>query len=68
MINHYNVYKTIYMHFNKLNVRVGEKIKRGQVIGNVGNTGYSTGQHLHYEVRYSNVPLNPIEFLVYEKG
>jgi murein DD-endopeptidase MepM/ murein hydrolase activator NlpD len=68
MVNHYNGYKTVYMHFSKLNVKEGQKVKRGQVIGNVGNTGYSTGPHLHYEVRYNNVPLNPIKFLVYENG
>lgn len=67
MVNHQNGYKTVFMHFDKCSTREGQQVKRGQVIGYVGNTGYSTGPHLHYEVRYNNVPINPMNFLIYEK-
>jgi murein DD-endopeptidase MepM/ murein hydrolase activator NlpD len=67
MVNHQNGYKTVYMHFDKHAVKEGQQIKRGQVIGYIGNTGYSTGPHLHYEVRHNNVPVNPMNFLIYER-
>ena len=49
--------------FTKIKVSEGEKIKTGKVLGIQGTTGRSTGEHLHYEVRYKNVPLNPKKFL-----
>lgn len=55
-------YSTIYGHLNKILVKKGEKVKRGQLIGLMGSTGRSTGTHLHYEVRLHNRPLNPINF------
>jgi murein DD-endopeptidase MepM/ murein hydrolase activator NlpD len=61
-INHGYGYKTVYAHLQKIHVFVGQKIKRGQVIGTVGNTGLSTAPHLHYEVRKNNIPVNPIHF------
>jgi len=58
VVNHGYGYETLYGHLHKYQVRVGQKVKRGQVIGQVGNTGKSTGPHLHYEVivrgRYDN--------------
>jgi murein DD-endopeptidase MepM/ murein hydrolase activator NlpD len=62
VIDHGYGYKTLYAHLRKTIVRPGQKVKRGQIIGFVGNTGLSIGPHLHYEVRKENRPLNPIHY------
>jgi len=62
IINHGFGYKTLYAHLNDFNVKVGQKVKRGDVIGFVGNTGFSTGPHLHYEVIKNNQKVNPINY------
>ena len=62
VIDHGFGYATRYAHLNKISVYKGQQIKRGQVIGLLGNSGKSTGPHLHYEVRYMNRPLNPFYF------
>ncbi len=59
IINHGFNYKTLYGHLNGFKVRKGAKVSRGDVIAFMGNTGKSTGVHLHYEVHYKNVPTNP---------
>ena len=61
-IDHGNGYVTCYGHLHKRNVSKGEKIERGQFIGTVGNTGRSTGSHLHYEIKYKNKRLDPSDF------
>jgi murein DD-endopeptidase MepM/ murein hydrolase activator NlpD len=61
-INHGYGYQTRYAHMSKFIVSVGQKIKRGQVIGYVGNTGQSQGDHLHYEVLVNGKKVNPIHF------
>jgi len=61
-INHGFGYETVYAHLSKMNVRRGEKVKRGFVIGHVGNTGKSTSPHLHYEVRKGRVAIDPLNF------
>ncbi len=55
-------YETLYGHMARIDVQVGEKIKKGQKIGIVGSTGTSTAPHCHYEVRFKGTPVNPIHF------
>ncbi len=61
-INHGYGYKTIYAHLSKSLVRQGQKVKRGDIIALSGNTGVSTGPHLHYEVLKDNVKVNPTAY------
>lgn len=61
-INHGFGYKTAYAHLSKILVKRGQKVKRGQVIAKSGDTGLSTGPHLHYEVEHNGVKLNPDRF------
>lgn len=63
VIDHGYGYKTYYAHTSKFYVKVGQRVKRGDLVAAVGNTGSSTGAHLHYEVRLNGVPLNPKKFL-----
>lgn len=63
VIDHGYGVTTRYGHLSKIKVSEGERVKEGRVIGLQGSTGRSTGDHLHYEVRYRNVPLNPKRFL-----
>ena len=62
MINHGFGYKTRYAHCSKYKCRKGQKVKRGDLIGFVGNTGQSSGPHLHYEVFKNNRQINPVNF------
>ena len=61
-INHGFGYETLYAHMSKYIVKKGQKVKRGEVIGYVGNSGISTAPHLHYEVRKDNKKINPVNF------
>ena len=61
-LNHGFGYKTRYGHLSKMYVSVGDSVTRGQVIADVGNTGVSSGSHLHYEVRFRNKTVNPIHY------
>jgi len=61
-IEHGFGYKTVYAHMSKITTRKGRKVKRGDIIGYVGNTGRSVGSHLHYEVHKNGRALNPINF------
>ncbi|HVN57310.1 MAG TPA: M23 family metallopeptidase [Bacteroidales bacterium] len=62
IINHGFGYKTLYAHLDHFNVRVGQKVKRGEVIGFVGSTGASLAPHLHYEVEINGEKVDPINF------
>lgn len=59
LIEHGFGYETLYGHLNGFNVKIGDKVKRGNVIGFVGNSGTSTGPHVHYEVHRNGEPVNP---------
>jgi len=61
-IDHKNGYSTAYAHLSKIEVQTGKRVERGQVIGYIGSSGRSTGPHLHYELRYHGVPINPGKF------
>jgi len=64
IISHSNGYKTLYGHLNSFNVKQGDRVARGRKIGEVGNTGYSTGPHLHFGMYDRNNRLiNPLELL-----
>ena len=67
VISHGNGITTHYLHLSKFLVKAGQKIKRGDVIGLVGNTGKARGPHLHYEVRVNNKPVNPYNYILEEE-
>ncbi len=62
MIDHGFGYETLYGHMSRFNVRPGQKVKRGDLIGFVGNTGKSTAPHLHYEVHINGKAVNPVNY------
>lgn len=62
-VDHKNGYQTWYAHLSKIYVRNGEVVAKGETIGAVGNTGFSTGPHLHLEIRKNGVAKNPINYL-----
>jgi len=61
-IDHGFGYVSLYAHLSKYNVRIGDKVKRGDIIGYVGNTGRSAGPHLHYEIFKDDQRINPLNF------
>jgi murein DD-endopeptidase MepM/ murein hydrolase activator NlpD len=63
IVDHGNSLATLYAHQSKIGVSVGQQVKKGQVIGYVGMTGYATGPHLHFEIRIYGVPVNPRNYL-----
>jgi len=65
-VDHGYGYVTKYAHLSGVNVQVGQKIKRGDVIGFSGNSGYSTGPHLHYEVIKNGTKVNPFDYFYAE--
>ena len=63
LLDHGFGYQTRYAHLSKILVERGDSVKRGQIIGEVGNTGASTAPHLHYEVLYDGVHMDPMAFI-----
>jgi murein DD-endopeptidase MepM/ murein hydrolase activator NlpD len=62
VINHGFGYKTRYAHMEDFNVKKGDRVKRGDLIGTVGNSGLSTAPHLHYEILKDNKKVNPVNY------
>jgi murein DD-endopeptidase MepM/ murein hydrolase activator NlpD len=63
IVEHSDGYETRYAHLKSIEVKKGKKLKRGAVIGTVGESGNATGPHLHYEVRLQGTPVNPRSYL-----
>lgn len=63
-LDHGYGYSTLYGHADKVLVRAGQRVVRGEVIAQVGNTGIATSPHLHYEVRVGGVPVNPLNYVI----
>jgi murein DD-endopeptidase MepM/ murein hydrolase activator NlpD len=64
VLNHGQEIQSRYAHLSKILVKEGERVNKGQAIGAVGNTGKSTGPHLHYEVRVAGVAIDPRKSLI----
>ena len=67
VIRHYNGLETTYAHLHRFKVKEGDKVEGGQLIGLGGSSGHSTGSHLHFEVRFKGVPLNPLSFISFKE-
>ncbi len=67
-IEHRDGFITRYAHNSMIFVKAGDYVKKGQVVALVGSTGNSTGNHLHFEIRYNDIPLNPLDFLPYKEN
>ncbi|MFQ3675875.1 MAG: LysM peptidoglycan-binding domain-containing M23 family metallopeptidase [Endomicrobiia bacterium] len=63
ILKHHKGYTTYYGHLSKIRVKVGNYVFKGQIIGNVGSTGWTTGPHLHFEVRKNGIPIDPRKVL-----
>lgn len=68
IINHGHGFRSLYAHSSSLEVSPGEYVEQGQTIARVGSTGHSTGPHLHLEILYRGIPLNPERYLPTEEG
>lgn len=62
-LDHGTGYTTRFGHLSQIDVEIGDRVMKGQIIGEVGSTGRSTGPHLHYEVRFKGTPVDPIDYL-----
>jgi len=67
-VDHGYGYETVYAHLDKVHVKPGDKVTRGQLIADMGNTGGSRGPHLHYEVHLNKIRINPINFFIVDNS
>jgi murein DD-endopeptidase MepM/ murein hydrolase activator NlpD len=67
VVRHYNGLETIYAHLHRFNVKPGDTVKAGELIGYGGSSGRSTGSHLHFEIRFKGYPLNPQNFISFSE-
>jgi murein DD-endopeptidase MepM/ murein hydrolase activator NlpD len=63
MIIHNNNLSTLYAHLSSISVEADQYVTKGEIIGATGNSGFSSGPHLHFEVRYNGIPVNPLNYL-----
>ena len=63
IIDHDGTYSTLYGHLESVYVSVGDYVSAGQAIGAIGSTGFSTGFHLHFEIRVNGTAVNPRDYL-----
>ncbi|MCY3968119.1 MAG: M23 family metallopeptidase, partial [bacterium] len=63
IVDHGGGWSTLYAHLSTFAVSVGQQVGLGDTIGAVGNTGWSTGPHLHFEIRFEGVPQDPVRYL-----
>jgi murein DD-endopeptidase MepM/ murein hydrolase activator NlpD len=66
VVSHNYGFETIYAHLRKSNVKIGDVVKKGEMIALSGNSGRSTGPHLHYEVKYASMTQNPLYFVKWD--
>ena len=63
VLAHTGQLETLYAHMSRVRVKVGQKVSRGDILGDMGRTGNATGVHLHYEVRLNGRPVNPQPYM-----
>lgn len=68
VVRHYNGLETYYAHLHRLKVRSGDVVDAGTVVGLGGNSGHSTGSHLHFEVRFKGIPVDPSHLISFGEG
>lgn len=66
IVQHEKKLQTLYGHLHRIDVKAGEKVTTGQLIGRLGNSGRSTGPHVHYEMRYNNQSINPKDYIQFD--
>ena len=67
VIDHGGQLATLSAHMSQINVKAGDRVERGQIVGLVGSTGYSTGPHLHFEVRVQGKPVDPLPYIDFDE-